>query len=284
MIGIYDEYESYLEGGHFSSPRKNLGNKLFIYASCRIISDLLNYDLISPENALIRRENTDTGTYEEVVFPFKSITGRTVINDQIKVIQDGDMVTLESIENLINHFPNHGFINQCYFSKYDYIKPYKNMVREYFKPITKTRENNKDLVIMLRSSFHDGSFVLPDSYYLDIINKETFENLYIAFDHYGKHSGLIEKLKPYNPNLIDGNIIDVFSEITSFNKIIAAQGTFSFWACFLSRAEKIYWPITNDGPNSGKNSNNPVFNTYVNLIVDDEDRYEFINVSNIYEL
>ena len=83
--------------------------------------------------------------------------------------------------------------------------------------------------------------------------------------------------------MIDGDIIEVFSEITSFNKIIASQGTFSFWACFLSSAEKIYWPITNDGPNSGKNSDNPVFNTYVNLIVDDEDRYEFINVENIYK-
>ena len=45
MIKIYDEHEPYLEGGHFSSPRKNLGNKLFIYSCCRIISDLLDYDL-----------------------------------------------------------------------------------------------------------------------------------------------------------------------------------------------------------------------------------------------
>jgi hypothetical protein len=136
---------------------------------------------------------------------------------------------------------------------------------------------------MLRSSNHDGSFVLPDSYYLDIIKNETFESLYIAFDHYHKHSGLINKLESYNPKLIEGNILEVFTEITSFNKIIAAQGTFSFWACFLSEAEKIYWPITNDGPNSGKNSDNSVFNTYVNLVVDDEERYEFINVENIYQ-
>ena len=283
MIKIYDEYEGYLEGGHFSSPRKNLGNKLFIYSCCRIISDLLDYDLIMPDNALIRRENTSTGQYEEVVFPFKSITGRKVVESPIKVIQDGDIVALSSIENLITNFSNHGFINQCYFSKYDYIKPYKDMVRKYFESISKKKENNKDLVIMLRSSNHDGSFVLPDSYYLDIIKNETFENLYIAFDHYNKHEGLIKKLEQYNPKLIDGNILEVFTEITSFNKIIAAQGTFSFWACFLSEAEKIYWPITNDGPNSGKNSNSPVFNTYVNLIVDDEDRYEFINIENIYE-
>ena len=136
---------------------------------------------------------------------------------------------------------------------------------------------------MLRSSNHDGSFVLPDSYYLNIISQETFDNLYISFDHINKHQSLINKLEKYNPKLIDGDILEVFSEITSFNTIIAAQGTFSFWACFLSNANKIYWPITNDGPNSGKNSDNPVFNSYVNLTVDDESRYELINVTDIYK-
>ena len=63
MIEIYDDYDHSLDGGHFSTYRKNLGNKLFIYAGCRIIADLLNYDLISPENALVRRENNETGTY-----------------------------------------------------------------------------------------------------------------------------------------------------------------------------------------------------------------------------
>jgi hypothetical protein len=282
MVKIYDEHDLYLEGGDFSSPRKNLGNKLFIYSACRIISELLGYELISPENALIRRENTENGQYKEIIFPFKGVKGN-IVDNPIKVIQDGDIIQLGSIEKLIQTYPNHGFINQSYFSKYDYIKPYKNKVKEYFKSIVKDKRVGNDLVIMLRSSNHDGSFVLPDSYYLNIISQETFDNLYISFDHINKHQSLINKLEKYNPKLIDGNILDVFSEITSFNKIIAAQGTFSFWACFLSNAEKIYWPITNDGPNSGKNSNNPVFNSYVNLIVDDEYRYELININNIYE-
>ena len=282
MVKIYDEYDSYLEGGHFSSPRKNLGNKLFIYSACRIISELLGYELISPENALVRREDTENGQYKEILFPFKGVKGN-IVDNQIKVIQDGDIIHLGSIENLIQSYPNHGFINQSYFSKYDYIKPYKNKVKEYFKSIVKDKRGGNDLVIMLRSSNHDGSFVLPDSYYLNIISQETFDNLYISFDHINKHQSLINKLEKYNPKLIDGDILEVFSEITSFNTIIAAQGTFSFWACFLSNANKIYWPITNDGPNSGKNSDNPVFNSYVNLTVDDESRYELINVTDIYK-
>jgi hypothetical protein len=270
-----------LGGGYFSSPRKNLGNKLFIYSCCRIISELLGYELICPENALIRRENTGDCQYKEIIFPFGSTKGEKV-ESPIKVIQDGDMIQLSSIENLIKSFPNHGFLNQSYFSKYDYIKPYKDRIKKFYKPITKEKRETNDLVIMLRNSNHDGSFVLPDDYYINIISQENFNNLYISFDHKHKHHSLISKLGKYNPIFIDGNILEVFSEITSFNKIIASQGTFSFWACLLSSAEKIYWPITNDGPNSGLNSNNPIYNTYVNLIVDDEDRYTYINVSNIY--
>ena len=102
--------------------------------------------------------------------------------------------------------------------------------------------------------------------------------LFISLDHVYKHDRLLAKLQKYNPIFIKGSILEVFTEVTSFNKIIAAQGTFSFWACLLSSAEKIYWPMTNDGPNS----NNDVFKQFVNLKVDDEPRYEFVDIPNIY--
>ena len=165
---------------------------------------------------------------------------------------------LNSIQKLIDEHPNHGFLNQCYFSKYDYIKPYKEMVKSYYSSLVLPNRNNNDIVLMLRNSRIDGTFVLPDEYYTNILDEENFDKLYISLDHIDKHTLLLEKLSKYNPTIIDGKIIDVFSQITSFNKIIASQGTFSFWACFLSNADKIYWPITNDGPNSGKNSNNSV--------------------------
>lgn len=278
MVSIFDEYEPYLEGGYFSSPRKNLGNKLFIYAGCRIIADLLNYNLISPENSLVRRENKKTGQYENQVFPFKSVLGRNEVIDQIKVLRDDDIVELGSIENIINAHSNHGFINHSYFSKYDYIKPYKDLVKSYYSSLVLPQRNNNDLVLMLRNSNHDWKFTLPDEYYLDILERESFDKLYVSLDHLNKHQGLLTKLNKYNPILIDGLILDVFSQITSFNKIIACQGTFSFWACFLSNADKIYWPLTQFGPNSGTNSDDYVINRFVNLQVDDEDRYQFINV------
>lgn len=283
MISIYDEYDSYVDGGYFSSPKKNLGNKLFIYACSRIIADILDYNLYVPDNPLVRRENFNTGEYLNEKFPFGGIFGRKKVTNPINIITDYGIVHAGSIENYINETKNHGYINQSYFSKYDYIKPYKNLVKQYYAPLINNSRNNNDIVIMLRNSRIDGSFVLPDSYYLDILENETFDNLYVSIDHYDRHQNLLNKIKKYKPIFIETSILSLFKEITSFTKIIGAQGTFSFWACFLSNAKKIYWPITNDGPNSGKNSNNTVYNTFVNLIVDDEDRYQFIKIKNIYE-
>jgi len=111
------------------------------------------------------------------------------------------------------------------------------------------------------------------------LEKENFKNLYVSFDHVYNHKSILDKLQIYNPKYIEGSILDVFKELTSFNKIIACQGTFSFWVCFLSNASKIYWPVTNDGPNS----NNKNFGTHVNLKVDDEDRYVHIKIDDIYK-
>lgn len=278
MITLFDEYHENLEGGFFSSYLKNLGNKLFIYAGCRIIADLLDYNLIVPEKPLIRRELNQTGLYVNEVFPFRSVLGRKNVTSPIKRITDNDIVSLGSIDKLISTYPNHGFENISYFSKYDYIKPYKHLVKEYYNSLVLPKRNNDDIIIMLRNSKVDGRFVLPDNYYLDILKNETFSKLYISLDHLGKHQTLLKKLEIYNPIILDGGILEIFSEITSFNKIIASQGTFSFWACLLSNADKIYWPLTNDGPNS----NNELYGQHVNLIVNDEPRYEFIKIDNIY--
>lgn len=278
MVEIYDGYDGSVNDKYFSTYKKNFGNKLFIYGCSRIIADLLGYDLISPENALIRRELNSTKSYHEQVFPFGSVKNGNIINHPIKEVYDNDIVDVKSIENLIKKYPNHGFIIKSYFSKYDYIKPYKNMVKNYYKSITLPKRTDDSLVIMLRDSYADRTFKLPDSYYLDILEKENFSKLYVSLDHEIMHRNLLTKISHYDPIIIDGDIIDVFKTVTSFNKIVACQGTFSFWGSFLSEADIIYWPITTNGPNSGSNSESIVFNTYVNLLVDDEPRYKHIKV------
>ena len=279
MITFYDEYVQGLSGGHFSTFRKNLGNKLFIYGVSRVASDILDYDLILPPNPLIRRELTSVGNYVNEQFPFGSVTGRKRVESPTKTMDDIDLFNFNGLEGFINQFNNHHIEVVGYFTKYDYIKPYKDKIRSYYSSLVRPKRNNNDMVIMLRNSRDDARFVLPDDYYINILENESFDKLYVGYDHLYKHQSLISKIEKYNPIYLESGILDIFSEITSFNKIVACQGTFSFWASFLSNADKIYWPTTNDGPNS----NNDVFANFVNLKVDDEDRYQFIPIKNIYE-
>jgi hypothetical protein len=276
MITFYDDFDQSLEGGSFSTFRKNLGNKLFMYAIARIASDILDCNLILPENPLVRRDLFHLG-YQNEKFWMEGISNRKNIDGSKVTLDDRDMAHYKNIEKFIESNPNRPIEILGYFTKYEYIKPYKEKIKLYYQSYIRPKRNNNDIVIMLRDSTQDARFVLPDEYYIDLLENENFDRLYVSFDHCHKHNTLFEKLKKYNPIYLESGIQTLFSEITSFNKIIACQGTFSFWACFLSNAETIYWPMTDDGPNS----NNEKFIGGVNLVVDDEDRYKFINLKTV---
>jgi hypothetical protein len=276
MITFYDDFDQSLEGGSFSTFRKNLGNKLFMYAIARIASDILECNLILPENPLVRRDLFHLG-YQNEKFWMEGIFNRKNIDGSKVTLDDRDMEHYKNIEKFIEANPNSPIEILGYFTKYEYIKPHKEKIKLYYQSYIRPKRNNNDIVIMLRDSTQDARFVLPDEYYIDLLENENFDRLYVSFDHCHKHNTLFEKLKKYNPIYLESGIQTLFSEITSFNKIIACQGTFSFWACFLSNAETIYWPMTDDGPNS----NNEKFIGGVNLVVDDEDRYKFINLKTV---
>jgi hypothetical protein len=127
---------------------------------------------------------------------------------------------------------------------------------------------------LLRDSGIDPTFKIPDDYYLEILNKLKFEKLYVSIDHPNKHQNLLSKITKYNPIIFDLPILELFKIITTKKTIIGCQGTFSFWACWLSNAEKIYWPITTIGPNT-------IGHNFINLNVDDEERYEWVYLNNV---
>jgi hypothetical protein len=176
------------------------------------------------------------------------------------------------IEAIIEQSKNKNTFMDGYFIRYEYIKNYKDKLSKLYEKLIETSDNKNDVIILLRDSNADSTFKLPDDYYINLLENIKFNNLYVSFDHFNKHQSFISKLEKYNPILLDLPILDLFKLITSKKTIIGCQGTFSFWACWLSNAEKIYWPLTTKGPNLGDWS--------VNLTVDNEERYVFINVDN----
>jgi hypothetical protein len=248
----------------FASIGRNFGNKLFTYGVARIFAKELGLKLIVPPGSYIKRAG-----YDITLFPYGDVNGNTIDKDEYYVcdrtLYDNGLI------NTINACREKKVSIDGYFSKYEYIKPFKNFIKEIYNDIAVENDNKNDVVIMLRDSGSDSNFKLPNDYYLQLLEKLSFNSLYVCFDHLTKHKALLDSINHYSPKLIDYNIIDTFKFITSKNTIIACQGTFSFWASFLSSATKIFWPMTNKGPNTTNDWS-------INLKVDNEDRYEFINL------
>jgi hypothetical protein len=248
----------------FASTGRNLGNKLFTYGVSKIIADHHGYTLNVPKLSHIQRSGNVT------LFPFYSNEG-IIINEPNYYVSDRSMSDL-GIDTIIEESLGKNTFMDGYFLKYCYVKNYKDKLKTLYESLIQPQDEKNDVIILLRDSNNDSTFKLPNDYYLNILNKLNFDNLYVSYDHYNKHESLIFELSKYNPILLDLPILELFKTITSKKTIIGCQGTFSFWTCWLSNADKIYWPLTTIGPN------NPEW--CVNLTVDDDDRYTFIKITN----
>jgi hypothetical protein len=255
MIRISKEFQGY---------NRNLGNKLFTYAFSRIIAETLGYKMEVPKNSLIQRKN------DVINFPFGGINGIEIKNNEI-CINDGFSLS-NDIQEIIEKCKNKRVNIGGYHLRYELIKNHKDQIKKWYGSLISEQDGKNDVLIMLRDSRIDPTFKLPDDYYEDILRNLEFDNLYVSYDHKERHETLLNKISKYNPILIDLPILELFKFNTSKKTIIAAQGTFSFWVCLLSNSEKIYWPITNIGPNR-------LDDVYVKLKVDDEERYKHINVN-----
>lgn len=249
----------------FATAGRNLGNKLFTYAVGSIIAKELGYTLKIPSSSYIQRGG------QNKLFPFQG-TKRKEIHQPVLSVCDGGMQQ-KTINGVLEEGKEKKIELPGYYLKYENIKQHKTYIKELYSTLVDDFTEEGSTIILLRDSKVDPTFKLPNSYYIQQLEKLNIRKLYISFDHYDRHKDLINQLSKYNPILLDLDILELFRKITSMETIIASQGTYSFWTSLLSNAKTIIWPITELGPNKATDSN-------VDLVVNDEDRYKFIYVDN----
>ena len=255
----------------FESPwnKVGIGNHFFIYSYMRLLSDNLKYKMLVPP--IMFSERGDNHHQQE--FNFENVNSGIDNTGNIKYgIDDGFTFRNETIDNSIEFFmeKKHHIVSCGYYQKYSYWKKYKNQVKGYFSEfIGENHTNKNDIAIHLRNSHEDPRFKLDSDYYIKSIEKFETGNVFLFADNFNRHNDLLNKFKSYNPILMDLNVPDTIKEITKFNNIICSQGSFSFWASFLSDAKKIICPITKLGPNKTDEWS-------IDYVVDDEERYEYV--------
>jgi hypothetical protein len=145
------------------------------------------------------------------------------------------------------------YIFDDYFQNCVYINKNKDIVLTFFD-LPKIKKNTKDIVLHVRldDKVHSNNLITPENwdnaeiihpdYYIDILKKEIYDKVYIVVDEikYEWEKKYMSYFDKYDPIIISKSSKEDFEFIRSFNKIVTSTSTFSYWAAFLSDAEKIY--------------------------------------------
>lgn len=250
-----------------------IGNKFFMYSYSRLLAEKLGYALKSDE--VLCCENLP----EKYFIKFEDIEGYDyTVSGENFGIDDGFGIKYETIDKAVDFLQGKklNITSHGYFQKYSYWKNHKKTVKSYFKNFTsKDCYDDDKLAIHLRSCPLDPRFALSEDYYFTALEKMSNKKIYIFYDFLHMHEKFIKKIEHLNPIIMHMEPLESIKEITKFRNIICSNGSFSFWASFLSDANKIIFPIDSKFPSSNDK------NSSINYFIDDEDRYEYIKIEDL---
>ena len=221
----------------------NLGNNLFQYCTSIIFTKNNNLFLetkISDKFKFLKPANFKQPKNFKLLDRYKQLLIKDI---------DFDLDKKEYPYSGYRRYKFRGYYqNTIYLNRYQDIilNIFKEIRDEYIKTI-----NKNDILILIRTGedfFHQysDSEVLDPKYYLDILEKETFNNCYIYIypqeDYYSKL--YLELFDKYNPTIIkqSEDPLENFVIPFKFNKIICSNSTFHWWGCYLSESKIIYIP------------------------------------------
>jgi hypothetical protein len=225
------------------------GNQLFQYAIGRIISEKKNLSIISGNYG-------DPEEKEISIFKSSEQEQRIIVHDNPLVIRGFKL----DYDEIFEHSGK--YILYGYFQDYENILPYKDFIKSLYN-----FEKKKDLYRL--TDYYTSGGSLDMDYYMDVIEQSQKIPVIYTDD---SNNPCIQIIKDtYNCKVHNNSSWIDFVELSSYKHICISQSSFSWWAAWLSNAEKIYYPLSSKKYWQHRNDGNDV-----NLVVTDEDRYIYI--------
>lgn len=179
----------------------------------------------------------------------------------------GHIFNWEEALNHVGRIKLNGF-----FQKYGYYKPYKGIIKKIILKHNDIYEyhdkpGKNDLVLHFRNYKHVRN--PPVSYYEELILDGDYDTIWLVSKEINSEMRYLQT-KYKNVKLKMGNNENDFLFICNATNIGISQSTFSWWAAFISMADKIFFPL-------GMNNNYLWYENSskerIDLFVDDEERY-----------
>lgn len=235
-----------------------IGNNLFQYCLGRIIATELGWGLTS---------EPITGFDLAVPIP------KSKPPNSRKHLLEGHVVDLNAV---MRDHSSRTIVLNGFFQRYEYYKTYKHQIRQWLVSPSDQEYGLRDLTINIRSGdiwrcnnkndVHPNYPGLPFSYYERIVRSQNWDRIHIVSDDPKDHM-VLKLSKRFDGQIFSEGPQSDFSRLRSSTNIVLPVSTFSWWAAWLSHAEKIYYPVVG--------LFDPSIRPDINLLVDDEDRYVY---------
>ena len=238
------------------------GNNLFQYNAARLLADFHNTKVIAiPPSS----DYYGIKCLESIGVSF----GGTE-NNQKNIHVNGNEHYVKCFNK---SYSGYNIILSGYFEDYRFFVPARKKIKKWYPRVI--NRNDKDLVIHLRTG--DRLFMKNEFYskpkaddYINALKNFDFENLHIVTDMpVWRHiepeelmnikfhvnvppservpiadsvdyfNSLVDAFDKYSPIVGKRNVGEDFNFIRSFNNILFEHGTLSWWAAFLSDADKV---------------------------------------------
>jgi len=210
-----------------------LGNNLFQYCLGRILATEMGYKLkADPINGF-------PSTYQQ-------IAGMDYSENENPIIFTGQKFDLQ---NILKEHPKRKIVIDGWFQRYEYYAKYSNEIRNSWLTQELHLNDNiskDDLIVGIRRGEFLPKHGIPLSYYEEAVSLFSYRNLYICSD--SPTDPFVTSLaNNYSGTIIKPNALHNLAFIQQFNQIIISNSSFLWWGAFLSKAEKIVFPVPLNG-------------------------------------
>ena len=197
------------------------GNKTFQYACARLFAKEHGLKLLTPFPAM-----------DQEILP--------AIPEEDGAVAEGPEFHFTEVDDVFaRRYAPSKYVFHAYFQKWWWYHDRRAEVERFFRPTPTEKRNQGDIVVNLRLEDYWGyNLVIHPKWYLDILAKETFRNLFIVLDQPDER--YLAYFKAYKPVVIKTMPWNDWNILRSFDRILCANSTFSWWACFFSEASKIW--------------------------------------------